>query len=118
MNLVEEVLVDINSKFSIHCNQNDHISENNLNLIQDVLSEFHDETLSQNTIDCIKRICIYRDQNNNNDNRKLTLSGAVPETPFIPPSRKPELIATEYLFYDYLEIQKPMNEFLIQFGYL
>ena len=36
----------------------------------------------------------------------------------LPPSRKAELTANEYLLYEYEDISKPINEFLIQFGYL
>jgi len=36
----------------------------------------------------------------------------------IPPSRQAEMSANEYLLYKYEDIQKPMNEFLIQFGYV
>ena len=87
MDLVQDVLIDINSKFNIDCNPNGHISENDLDLIQDVLKEFDDMSFSQNTIECIKKICIDQDQINNR-NIELTLSGAVPETPFIPNSTK------------------------------
>ena len=87
-NLVDDVLKDINSKFDIVHNQNNHITENDLDMIQDVLMELHSISLSQETIECIKKICIYSDENNNINNMQLRLSGAVPETPFIPYLRK------------------------------